>query len=129
MEKKKQRTVRIGRKETNEGHGTISPEQSKQGGINLPSVSNDPFKDELKREGYEIISENEFGVLAKKKLGKSTFMIRTANGYLENEKPSTVYLPESIKTAMKIHIASSGINEQQFIAQLIIERLRENGSL
>lgn len=133
---KNKRTVTI-RRTANKGTDTTvtqqpegqSPLNSK--GIILASAAQetDPFKIELREKGYTILSENEYGVTVRKTMGKPTFMPRTSNGYFEEEKPNNVRLPESINTAMKMRVASLGINAQQYIAQLIMKDLRDNNLL
>lgn len=136
MATKDKRTVVINRNPLNKGsEASASQQQVKQNsstsGIILASTQesdDDPYKAELRQKGYSILSENEYGVLARKAQGKPTFMARTANGYFEIEKPSNILLPESINTAMKKHIAGN-ITAQQYIIQLIMKDLRENGCL
>lgn len=117
----------------NRGTGT-APEQKAQvataspNGITLASNSTtetDPFKLELSKRGYKIISENEYGVKVQKSQGKPSFLARTVNGYFEPEKPTTLMLPESINTAMKVHIAGLNMNAQQYLTQLVMKDLRE----
>ena len=130
----KKRVVSISRKpkkeEDNSEHIRNTP--SPTGGIVLASAKDsekDPLKAELSQKGYIILSENEYGVIARNSKGKPTFLARTSKGYFENEKPSSLLLPESINTAMKIHVASKGINAQQYIVQLIMKDLKENNLL
>lgn len=117
----------------NRGTGT-APEQKAQvataspNGITLASNSTtetDPLKLELSKRGYKIISENEYGVKVQKSQGKPSFLARTVNGYFEPEKPTTLMLPESINTAMKVHIAGLNMNAQQYLTQLVMKDLRE----
>lgn len=117
----------------NRGGSTTSNQDiistTKPRGITLASNSNtetDPFKIEVIHKGYKILSENEFGLTVQKSKGKPSFLARTSNGYFEIEKPATLLLPESINTAMKVHIASLKINGQQYLTQLIMKDLREN---
>lgn len=100
-------------------------------GIILASAQQetDPFKIELFQKGYSIISENEYGVIVRKAIGKPTFLPRTKHGYFEESKPNNLRLPESINTVMKMHIASLGINIQQYLTQLIIKDLSEKNLL
>lgn len=138
MATKDKRTVVINRKPVNKGtEASVSQQQAKQTsgtqtqGIILASAQesdSDPHKAELRQKGYSILSENEYGVIVRKAQGKPTFMARTANGYFETGKPSNIFLPESINTAMKKHIAGS-ITAQQYIIQLVMKDLRENGLL
>lgn len=136
MATKDKRTVVINRKPVNKGtEASVSQQQAKQTsgtqGIILASAQesdSDPYKAELRQKGYSILSENEYGVIARKAQGKPTFMARTANGYFETGKPSNIFLPESINIAMKKHIAGS-ITAQQYIIQLIMKDLKENGLL
>lgn len=133
---KDKRTVTI-RRSANKAADSSATQQSEEQislnrkGIILASATQetDPFKIELSQKGYTILSENEYGVTARKTLGKPTFMPRTRNGYFEEEKPNNVRLPESINTAMKMRVAGMGINFQQYITQLIMKDLRDNDLL
>lgn len=135
MADKEKRVISIRRKKDVEEQN--SPQQvinssPKNTGIILASSQEqetDPFKVELLQKGYSIISENEFGVTVRKAIGKPTFIPRTKNGYFEKGKPNNLRLPESINTAMKMHIANLGINAQQYFIQLIMKDLRENDLL
>ena len=100
-------------------------------GIILASAQQetDPFKIELFQKGYSIISENEYGVIVRKAIGKPTFLPRTKYGYFEEGKPNNLRLPESINTVMKMHVASLGINIQQYLTQLIMKDLSEKNLL
>lgn len=133
---KDKRTVTI-RRSANKG-GDIATTQKpkeqpalKQKGIILASAiqETDPFKIELNQRGYTILSENEYGATVRKAMGKPTFIVRTNNGYFEEEKPSSIRLPESINTAMKMRIAGMKISSQQYIVQLIMKDLMENNLL
>lgn len=112
---------------------SATPEQKTQlaaspTGITLASTSTqetDPLKLEISKRGYKIISENEYGVKVQKSQGKPSFLARTANGYFEPEKPTTLLLPESLNTSMKVHIAGLNINAQQYLTQLVMKDLRE----
>ncbi len=130
MAEKQRRIISIKRDKKSEENPSQQENNSSQKneGIILASQKqeNDPFKAELLQKGYSIISENEFGVIVRKAIGKPTFMLRTKNGYLETLKPNNLYLPESINIAMKMRIASLGINSQQYLAQLVMKDLREN---
>lgn len=116
----------------NRGTGA-TPEQKTQlavspTGITLASTSTqetDPLKLEISKRGYKIISENEYGVKVQKSQGKPSFLARTTNGYFEPEKPTTLLLPESLNTSMKVHIAGLNINAQQYLTQLVMKDLRE----
>lgn len=100
-------------------------------GIILASAQQetDPFKIELLQKGYSIISENEYGVIVRKAIGKPTFLPRTKHGYFEESKPNNLRLPESINTVMKMHVANLGINAQQYLTQLIMKDLSEKNLL
>ena len=135
MQEKNKRVVKITRKAANKENQSGSSSQptqeslSRTSGIILASdqkLETDPFKVELEQKGYIILSENEHGVCARKAQGKPTFLARTVNGYLEREKPCSLYLPESINTAMKVHIANKKMNAQEYILQLIMKDLKEN---
>lgn len=130
----KKRVVNISRKPQKEENNSeqIRNNSSPTGGIVLASAidsEKDPLKVELEQKGYIILSENEYGVIARKSKGKPTFLARTSKGYFENEKPNSLLLPESINTAMKIHAVNKGINAQQYIVQLIMKDLKENNLL
>lgn len=56
-------------------------------------------------------------------------MPRTKYGYFEEDKPNNLRLPESINTAMKMHVASMGINIQQYLIQLVMKDLGEKNLL
>lgn len=120
----------------NRGTGA-TPEQKTQlavspTGITLASTSTqetDPLKLEISKRGYKIISENEYGVKVQKSQGKPSFLARTVNGYFEPEKPTTLLLPESLNTTMKVHIAGLNINAQQYLTQLVMKDLREKNLL
>lgn len=92
-------------------------------------TESDPLKLEIGKRGYKIISENEYGVKVQKSQGKPSFLARTVNGYFEPEKPTTLLLPESLNTTMKVHIAGLNINAQQYLTQLIMKDLREKNLL
>lgn len=132
---KNKRTIKISRSpQKADMETTPQPEKhvaSNQKGIILASAQQetDPFKIELIQKGYSIISENEYGVTVRKALGKPTFMPRTKHGYFEESKPNNLRLPESINTVMKMHIASMGINAQQYLTQLVMKDLREKNLL
>lgn len=117
----------------NKGTDT-APEQKTQvaatspSGITLASnspIETDPLKLELSKRGYKIISENEYGVKVQKSHGKPSFLARTVNGYFEPEKPTTLMLPASINTKMKVHIAGLNMDAQQYLTQLVMKDLRE----
>ena len=109
------------------------PSTSNNSGIILASsaqvVEKDPFKVELINKGYKIVSENDYGAIVCKATGKPSFLARTANGYFEELKPNSLFLPKSIYTAMKVHIASMNINAQQYLTQLVMKDLKENNRI
>ena len=111
---------------------SVSP-TSNNGGIILASsaqtLEKDPFKIELINKGYKIISENDYGVIVRKAAGKPSFLARTEKGYFEDLKPNSLFLPESINTAMKVHIAGMHINAQQYLTQLVMKDLKENNRI
>lgn len=121
----------------NRGTGTTSEQKTQlvatsPSGITLASNSateTDPLKLEISKRGYKIISENEYGVKVQKSQGKPSFLARTVNGYFEPEKPTTLLLPESLNTTMKVHIAGLNINAQQYLTQLVMKDLREKNLL
>ncbi|WP_373155245.1 hypothetical protein [Bacteroides cellulosilyticus] len=109
------------------------PPTSNNSGIILASSTQvpekDPFKVELINKGYKIVSENDYGAIVRKATGKPSFLARTANGYFEELKPNSLFLPKSIYTAMKTHIASMNINAQQYLTQLVLKDLKENNRI
>ncbi len=135
MATKNKRTISISRN-PQKTDPEVSQQPEKQSlqnkkGIILASAQQetDPFKTELLQRGYFIISENEYGVTVRKAIGKPTFMPRTKYGYFEEDKPNNLRLPESINTAMKMHVASMGINIQQYLIQLVMKDLGEKNLL
>lgn len=104
---------------------------SPTGGIALASAASetDPFKLDLLSHGYTIISEDEYGVVARQEKGKSIFMAKGNKGYLEPSKRNTVFLPESITTAMKICVASMNVTVSQYLTQLVMKDLKERNLL
>lgn len=134
MATKDKRTISISRRPQKTNTGTSQqPEQQSspnKKGIILASAQEqetDPFKVELLQKGYSIISENEYGVTVRKAVGKPTFIPQTKNGYFEKGKPNNLRLPESINTAMKMRVAGMGINTQQYLTQLVMKDLKDNG--
>ena len=135
MRTKDKRTITISRNPQKvETETSRQPEKKplpEKKGIILASAQQetDTFKIELFQKGYSIISENEYGVIVRKAIGKPTFLPRTKYGYFEEGKPNNLRLPESINTVMKMHVANLGINAQQYLTQLIMKDLSEKNLL
>lgn len=116
-------------KPTNEKAEPQSPPTPSTGGIALASAETekDPFKLELKEHGYIILQENEFGVIARKTIGKPTFLPLTKDGYLSQKDKKSFMLPTSPVVAMKVRAANLNITIDQYVTQLIMKDLKENG--
>jgi hypothetical protein len=108
----------------------VARTESATGGIALASASvvteKDPAKAELIQQGYIIVAENEYGVIVRQAKGKPTFMAKTKDGYADATKRNTLLLPDSIDRAMKMRVASMGINVIQYLTQLVMKDLKEH---
>jgi hypothetical protein len=108
----------------------IKAVESQTGSITLASArveESDPMKAELMRKGYILVAENDYGCVVRQAKGKPTFMARTKEGYKEADKRNTLILPDSIDRAMKMRVAATGSSVMQYLTQLVMRDLKENG--
>jgi aminoglycoside/choline kinase family phosphotransferase len=108
----------------------IKSAPSATGSITLASAhveEKDPMKAALIHKGYILIAENEYGVVVRQAKGKPTFLAKTKEGYKEGDKRNTLVLPDAIDRAMKMRVASTGSSVMQYLTQLVMRDLNENG--
>lgn len=103
------------------------------GSINLASAptETDPFRKSVTDAGYNILEENEYGVIARMDKGKPSFIPKTNHGFDPNEKQcrNTIVIAEHIDTALKVHAAKTRVNVTQYLTQLLVADLRKEGYL
>jgi hypothetical protein len=87
----------------------------------------DPMKAKLVADGYKIVSENDFGVIATRNGSKPMFLAKTKDGFMPGDAKVSLFIPEALYTQMRIFFAKDKTTLTQGLTQAIMEYLTKRG--
>jgi hypothetical protein len=87
----------------------------------------DPMKAKLVADGYKIVSENEFGVVATRNGSKPMFLAKTKEGFMQGNERISLYLPETLSIPMRVMCAKEKISLTQALVQSVMEYMTKRG--